>query len=306
MMMARALAAFLAIAILPIDHEGYRAAIEKWRQQHEASLKSDDGWLTVAGLYWLKEGENTVGTGLQNTFVLPWGSAPEKVGTFHFCDGKISFQALPGVGATINGRPADNAVLASDAAGPPDILRIRNLSMFVIQRGSRFGIRLKDKDDPARRRFTGLRWFPVVEEFRVTARFVPYRPPKKIAVPDILGDIEPEDCPGYVEFTIKGGKYRLDPVSSGDMLFFIFKDQTAGKETYSSGRFLYTDLPRNGEVVLDFNQAVNPPCAFTPYATCPLPPAQNNLAVRIEAGELRFGHRNGRPLPSPGTLHGNQ
>ncbi|MDR3677832.1 MAG: DUF1684 domain-containing protein, partial [Acidobacteriota bacterium] len=177
-----------------------------------------------------------------------------------------------------------------DSIGSPDVLRVRSLSMFVIHRGNRFGIRLKDKDSEARRKFTGTHWFPVAEEYRVTAKFVPYTPPRKIAVPNILGDVEQEDCPGYVEFTLKGRQYRLDPVSAGNELFFIFRDLTAGKETYPSGRFLNTAGAKNGEVVLDFNQAVNPPCAFTPYATCPLPPAQNHLPVRIEAGELRYGH----------------
>jgi uncharacterized protein (DUF1684 family) len=149
---------------------------------------------------------------------------------------------------------------------------------------------LNDKDSEARRRFAGTHWFPVAEQYRVTAKFVPYTPPKKIAVPNILGDVEQDTSPGYVEFTLKGQQLRLDPVTEEDHLFIIFKDQTAGKETYPSGRFLYADMPKNGEVVLDFNQAVDPPCAFTPYATCPLPPPQNHLSIRIEAGELRYGH----------------
>jgi len=222
--------------------------------------------------------------------VLPPGSAPEKVGTFDFHGGKTVFQAAPGVPVTVNGKPVASASLAADSAGSPDVLRIGNLSMYVIQRGSRFGVRLKDKDSEARRKFVGTRWFPVAEEYRVTAKFVPYTPPQKIAVPNILGDVDQENSPGYVEFTLQGKQLRLDPVGEGDGLFFIFKDLTGGKETYPSGRFLSADLPQNGEVVLDFNQAVNPPCAFTPYATCPLPPAQNHLPVRIEAGELRYGH----------------
>lgn len=290
MLMARVLAAALALAVLPIAPASYRAQIEKWRQQHEANLKASDGWLTVAGLFWLKDGESSMGTGRENDFVLPPGSAPEKVGTFDFHVGKTVFHATPGVAVTLNGRPVAAASLAADSAGTPDVLRIRNLSMFIIQRGSRFGVRLKDKDSEALRKFTGTHWFPVSEEYRVTAKFVPYTPPKNLAVPNILGDVDQEASPGYVEFTLKGRPYRLDPVSEGDMLFFIFKDLTAGKETYPSGRFLYTRLPQNGEVVLDFNQAVNPPCAYTPYATCPLPPAQNRLPVRIEAGELRYGH----------------
>ncbi len=258
--------------------------------ERNGKLKSDNGWLTVAGLFWLKEGESTMGTGRENDFVLRTGSAPEKVGTFDFHGGKTVFHAVPGVAVTVNGKPAATAPLAADSAGSPDVLRIGDLSMFVIQRGNRFGIRLKDKDSETLHKFTGTHWFPVAEEYRVTAKFVPYSPPKKIAVPNILGDVDQEDSPGYAEFTLQGRHYQLDPVSEGDSLFFIFKDMTAGKETYPPGRFLYTDLPKNGEVVLDFNQAVNPPCAFTPYATCPLPPAQNRLPVRIEAGELRYGH----------------
>jgi hypothetical protein len=290
MLISRVLIALLALAMLPAGQASYRAQIEKWRLQREENLKAENGWLTIAGLFWLKEGRSTMGTAAGNDFVLPPGSAPEKVGTFDFHGGKTVFQAVPGVAVTVNGKPAATASLAADSAGSPDVLGVRNLSMFVIQRGSRFGVRLKDKDSEARRRFAGTQWFPVAEEYRVTAKFVPYSPPKKIAVPNILGDVEQEDSPGYVEFRLKGRQFRLDPVSEGDVLFFIFKDLTAGKETYQSGRFLSADLPQNGEVVLDFNQAVNPPCAFTPYATCPLPPAQNHLSVRIEAGEMRYGH----------------
>ncbi|MGA2985825.1 MAG: DUF1684 domain-containing protein [Terriglobia bacterium] len=290
MLISRVLVAVLALAILPVDQASYRAQIEKWRQQREESLKAEGGWLTVAGLFWLKEGASTLGTGRENNFVLPPGSAPENVGTFDFHGGKTAFQAAPGVAVTVNGKPVAAASLSDDSAGSPDVLRVGNLSLFVIQRGSRFGVRLKDKDSEARRKFAGTHWFPVAEEYRVTAKFVPYTPPKTIAVPNILGDVEQEDSPGYAEFTLKGRQLRLDPVSEGDVLFFIFKDLTAGKETYPPGRFLYADLPKNGEVILDFNQAVNPPCAFTPYATCPLPPAQNYLPVRIEAGELRYGH----------------
>ena len=290
MLISRLITAVLALAIFPIDHASYLAQMERWRQQREESLKSENGWLTVAGLFWLKEGVSTVGASRANHFVLPAGSAPEKVGSFEFHNGRAVFTAAPGVVATVNGKPVTMAALAADTSGSADVLRIRNLSMFVIQRGNRFGVRLRDKDCEARRKFTGTHWFPVAEEYRVTAKFVPYTPAKKIAVPNILGDVEQEDSPGYAEFTLKGRQYRLDPVSEGDGLFFIFKDLTAGKETYGSGRFLSTALPQQGEVVLDYNQAVNPPCAFTPYATCPLPPAQNRLPVRIEAGELRYGH----------------
>jgi len=290
MLAPRVLIAGLAVLLLPVDKASYRAEIEHWRQQREEALMAEDGWLTVAGLFWLKEGKNTIGANRQNNFVLPEASAPEKLGTFEFHAGKTAFQAAPGVAVTVNGQPANSAPLNADSPGPPDVLRVGDLTLFVIQRGNRFGIRLKDKNSERRAEFKGTRWFPVKEEYRVTAKFVPYNPSKRISVPTIFGDIEQDPCPGYVEFTLRGRQFRLDPVSEGDGLFFIFKDQTAGKETYPSGRFLYTSLPKNGEVVLDFNRAIDPPCAFTPFATCPLPPPQNRLAVRIEAGELRYGH----------------
>jgi len=290
MPIARTLLAAFVILLLPVDQTSYQAEIDKWREQREEALKAEDGWLTVAGLYWLKEGANTVGSNRDNNFVLPEASAPPKVGTFEFHGGKTAFLAAPGVAVTVNGQSTISATLNPDSTRSPDILCVGDLTMFVIQRGSRFGIRLKDKNSQKLREFKGTHWFPVKEEYRVAGKFVPYDPPKKIAIPNILGDVEQDLCRGYVEFMLRGQPFRLEPVSEEDSLFFIFKDQTAGKETYPSGRFLYTSLPKNGVVVLDFNQAINPPCAFTPYATCPLPPPQNHLPVRIEAGELRYGH----------------
>ena len=272
------------------DDPAYRAEIEQWRARREASLKSDDGWLTVAGLFWLKHGINTVGADAGNDIELPAGSAPGKVGAFDMHDGIISFQAAAGVNPTVNNTPATAATLKPDSAGSPDILRLNDLAMFVIQRGDRHGIRLKDKNSEMRKTFTGLKFFPVKEEYRVKAKFVPYDPPKSIPVPNILGQVEETPSPGYVAFTLNGHQVRLDPVTEDDTLFLIFKDLTSGMETYPPGRFLNTEMPKNGEVILDFNKAYNPPCAFTPYATCPLPPDQNKLQIAIEAGELRYGH----------------
>ncbi|HEV2350103.1 MAG TPA: DUF1684 domain-containing protein [Terriglobia bacterium] len=268
----------------------YQAEIEKWRHEREVGLKADGGWLTVAGLFWLKEGENTVGAGPSNAIVLPKGSAAASVGVFEFHDGQTQFQAAPGVHILVNGNPATLATLKSDTSDAPDMIQAGDLTMFVIQRGKRFGIRLRDKNSAMRKAFTGLKFFPPDQRYRVVAKFTPYHPPKKIPIPNILGDTEEEASPGYVEFTLNGHACRLDPVTEGDTLFFIFKDLTSGKETYPSGRFLNTPMPENGEVTLDFNKAYNPPCAFTPYATCPLPPKQNQLAIRIEAGERRYGH----------------
>ena len=167
------------------------------------------------------------------------------------------------------------------------MLELGRLSLHVIERGGRLGIRLKDRESPLRKAFTGLSWFPIDERYRVVARFVPYDPPKALKVPNVLGNVTPMPSPGRAEFTIDGKAVQLDGVleePDATELFFIFRDQTSGHETYGAGRFLYADLPKDGKLVLDFNKAYNPPCAFTPYATCPLPPPQNRLPVRIEAG----------------------
>ncbi len=293
-MCPRLVAAMLFAVVLTAESDTratYESEILQWQHEREASLKSANGWLTVAGLFWLKEGRNTVGTAASNRIVLPAGSATADLGWFDFENGAVAFQSAPGVmGVTVNGKPVRSARLKSDADGQPDVVRVQALTMFVIKRGDRYGIRLKDSNSPLLKRFTGLRYFPVQSKYRVKAKFVAYSPPRKIAVPNVLGQVDQEDCPGYVEFTLEGKTLRLDPIAAGDELFFVFRDQTSTTETYHSGRFLDAAMPHDGEVVLDFNQAVNPPCAFTPYATCPLPPKQNVLPIPIRAGELRYAH----------------
>jgi uncharacterized protein (DUF1684 family) len=283
------LAAFAVLLVTPAQ-PSYKAQIEQWRERRVHALTSDDGWLTVAGLFWLKEGKNTVGAAPGNDIVLPKGSAPDVVGTFEFHNGFTTFAAAPGAKVSVDGKPSTAAALKQDTSGKPDIIQVRALTMYVIQRGTRFGIRLKDRNSERRKEFTGIKYFPIHEAYRVKARFVPYNPPKKIPVLNILGDTSEEPSPGYVEFKLNGRDCRLVPIEEDSFLFFIFKDLTSGKETYPPGRFLYADAPKNGEVILDFNKAFNPPCAFTPYATCPLPPAENHLPIRVEAGELRYGH----------------
>jgi uncharacterized protein (DUF1684 family) len=234
----------------------YQAGIVKWRQQKEAELKADGGWLTVTGLFWLKEGENRV------------ERAP---GVFELHEGKTRFRADTG---------------AITEMGPEASVAAGDLSFSVIERSGRYGVRLKDKNSKLRADFSGQSWFPVRESYRVQARFVSYEQQKFMAVPNILGDTLQLPSPGYAAFKLDGREFRLDPVIEDKELFFVFRDLTAGKETYPAGRFLYTELPHDGRVELDFNKAENPPCAFTAYATCPLPPRQNILTVRIEAGEM--------------------
>jgi hypothetical protein len=253
----------------------YRSEIAAWRQKREAGLRSDGGWLTVTGLFWLREGANRFGTNAANEIVLPNG--PAQAGVFDLHHGRVT--------AKVNGSSREMK------ADTDDLVPVGRLRLYVIQRGDRFGIRLKDPDSQYLKDFHGLEYFPAREEYRVAARFVPA--PRKIPIANIVGQTEMDDCPGYAEFQLQGKQFRLYPVleePGAQELFFIFRDETAGKETYGAGRFLYTDLPKDGSVVLDFNRAYNPPCAFTPYATCPLPPKENRVAVRIEAGEKKYGH----------------
>jgi uncharacterized protein (DUF1684 family) len=253
----------------------YQDEIQRWRAQREAGLKADGGWLTVAGLFWLHEGANPYGTNPSNPVVLPHGTAPAQAGVFELRGGEVTAVAN---GTRLKLRPDSN-----------DSVSLGSVQLFVIKRGDRYGIRMKDANSSFRKEFRGLHWFPVDPAYRITARFV--SEPRKIPVLNVLGQTEQQDCPGYAEFTVAGKPVRLYAVlePGAQQLFFIFRDSTSGRETYGAGRFLYAPMPQDGKVVLDFNRAYNPPCAFTPYATCPLPPKVNRLAVRIPAGELKYG-----------------
>ena len=264
----------LAVASLPLLIAAtYADDIAAWRKQREDRLKAPGGWLSVAGLFWLHEGANTFGTDAANEIVLPDG--PARAGVFNLSQSKVTVK--------MDGAERE---LWPDSA---DVAKAGRLSLSVIQRGEKFGIRLKDPDSEYRRAFRGLEAYSTSEEYRVTAKWV--AEPAKIPILNVLGQTEDMQSPGYAAFQLHGREYRLRPVletPDAQELFFIFRDQTSGKETYGAGRFLYTQLPKDGRVVLDFNKAYNPPCAFTPYATCPLPPPENRLAVRIEAGEKKY------------------
>jgi uncharacterized protein (DUF1684 family) len=284
---------WLAQQLPPVTATGdaYRREIETWRAERQARLQSDGGWLSVAGLYWLAPGMNRFGSDRSNQLVLP-ARAPPRAGSFRLESGRVTVEAIPGVTLTLAGKPIARAELRSDAAGPPDVVSLGDLTMQVIARGDRLGIRLKDPRSPARQNFKGLSWFPVRPEYRVSARFVAHPAPVSITVPTVIGTAESMPSPGSALFEIGGKSLRLDPVlEAGEtQLFFIFRDATSGQSTYGGGRFLYADPPKDGRVVLDFNKASSPPCAFTPYATCPLPPSQNRLPIAVEAGELGAGH----------------
>jgi uncharacterized protein len=268
----------------------YQMEIQKWRDERLTELKSDDGWLTVVGLFWLKEGRNRIGSDSANEVVLPAGSAPKQLGVLDFQKGKITLRVEKGVKVSVNDQPVSEFELQAGKQGKPDTVRFGELSFFVIKRGDRYGVRVKNKRSRQRLEFAGLKHFPARESYRIRARFVAYDKPKVIEIANIIGDVAEMESPGYVLFALNGREVRLEPVAEGKQLFFIFRDLTSGKTTYPAGRFLYADLPQGDTVVLDFNKAINPPCAFTSFATCPLPPPQNHLKVAIEAGEQTYHH----------------
>lgn len=272
----------------------YEAEILRYRADREAALRADDGWLTVAGLFFLQPGANPFGSDPSNAVVLPAGRAPARAGVFYLDDGVVRVEVAEGVTVTLDGRPVTRAALRPAESGrPADTLVLGRLSLFVHRSGDRLAIRLRDLDSEIRRAFRGCRWYPVNPGYRVVGRFIPYERPQERRVPNILGDLERYVSNGVVAFTLHGREYRLEAFESsgarGRRLFFVFRDATSGHETYHTARFLYADPPQeDGRVVLDFNKAYNPPCAFNPYTTCPLPPPQNILPVRIEAGELDY------------------
>lgn len=272
--------------------DAYRAEIRQFQAQRTAGVQAEDGWLTVAGLFWLKPGPNLAGSAPGSDVLLP-PKAPARLGVFDLNDGRVTFAPDPAAHITSAGKHL--GTMAVEAPQDDETaLAVRDLRLFVIQREDRFGVRMRDLKSAARRGFTGLKFFPVRPAYRMRAAFVPYEQPRKVTVPNVLGQALEMTSPGYVTFTLAGRSLRLEPVYETDEksdLFFIFKDQTSRDLTYGAGRFLHTPLPRNGIVDLDFNRAYNPPCAYTDFATCPLPPKQNQLDVRIEAGELAYHPR---------------
>ncbi|MSV34901.1 MAG: DUF1684 domain-containing protein [Bryobacterales bacterium] len=284
----------LALAALAAD-PAYQRYIAEWRARQEAALKAEDGWLTVVGLDWLKEGENRVGSHPNFEVRLP-KAAPDKVGTLTLRAGKVRFRPEKGVAVTFNGTPAFETELKPDVTPRYDKLAVGRIKFFVIQREQRFGVRIKDNDSAARRQFSGLQWFPVDESWKVPAKYVPYDKPRKFAFETLAGLREEAEAPGYVTFQRAGKEHRLEPVADGAEFWFVMRDQTSGKTTYGASRFLYAPMPkagiaRPGTLEIDFNKAENPPCVFTDYATCPLPPPQNRLPVAVTAGEMMYGKR---------------
>lgn len=269
----------------------YVKQIEKWDQRRVERLKADDGWLNLVGRFWLKPGENTFGISKDNNVVIESPKLPDHIGTFLFKDSSVIFKANDGVNVLLNGEPVKEVLMIDDQKADMTVLQIGSIKFNLIIRDTLYGIRARDLNSELVKNFKGIERFPIDESWNINARFEPYDPPKEIAVPNVLGQISKEKSPGAVVFERDGKTYKIDAVDEGgDKLFLIIADETSGEETYGGGRFMYVDKPDSlGSVMLDFNKAYNPPCVFTKYATCPLPPEQNYLKLKIEAGEKMYG-----------------
>jgi len=267
----------------------YLQTINEWHAKRTENLKKENGWLNLVGLYWLKPGENTFGSAKDNDIVFP-GNAPAFIGTLILNDSIVTIHVKPEVKVLHDSLEVDEMNLRHDLSGSPTVLKLDTFRWFILKRGEKYGVRLRDLNAPLLKEFNGIERFPVNEDWRIEADFIPYESPKKIMVPNILGAFDEEMVSGKLRFTLQGKEFNLDPIDSGDKLFIIFADETNGESTYGAGRFLYSDKPdSSGKVILDFNKAYNPPCVFTKYATCPLPPEQNRLATKITVGEKNFG-----------------
>jgi len=264
----------------------YQDEVLQWRQQVEASLRGEESWLSLAGLFWLTLGENSIGCGRGCNILLPEGTAPDAAGVIDFHGTQAVFRAAPGVAAYVGAERVETLVMQPDVSGLPTRVRISDVTFVIVRRGQRWGLRVWNRNHPARTAFPGRRWYPVDESYRVPARYERYDPPRPIMITNVLGDAEPTPCPGHVDFALKGAPIRLLVTDCDEEgLFLVFADLTNGKTTYPPGRFLATGPVEGEQVTLDFNRAYSPPCAFTPHATCPLPPTENHLTIAIEAGE---------------------
>ncbi|MFP5262036.1 MAG: DUF1684 domain-containing protein [Blastocatellia bacterium] len=272
------------------DQSSYAEEIEKWRKGRVEELTGEDGWLSLVGLYWLGPGKNRFGGDASNEIALPKDKAPAQAGTLWLDGGQVRLEVNPGVVVTNEGEAVTSLALKSDAEGKPTRLTLGTLTFYVIKRGERLGLRVKDKQSPARFHFPGIKTYPLDPKWRIEARFEAYDPPKQIPIVNVLGMTQNQPSTGAVVFEVGGKPYRLDAIQEGsNKLFIIFADKTNGRATYGAGRYLYTSGPgADGKLIIDFNKSENPPCAFTSYATCPLPPRQNRLPFPVEAGELKY------------------
>ena len=271
--------------------------VESARARRAERLKAPTGWLTLVGLDWLNDGKNTLGSAADNNIVL--AKAPAHLGSITLAKGKATLALDASASATIDGAKKSSAELLDDGHDKPTTVAFSSVSFYLVQRGDKFGLTRQGQRRPIRARiFWASTFFDIDPSWRVEAQWEAYNPPHEIQEPNILGQMDKVIVPGAAVFERGGKTYRVEPVieTPGDTkLFLVFADRTSGRESYGAARFLYTEAPKDGKVVLDFNLAYNPPCAFTPYATCPLPTQQNRLDLRVTAGEKKYrgGHEEG-------------
>jgi uncharacterized protein (DUF1684 family) len=267
----------------------YEKEILKFRAERETRLRENDrSWLALAGLFWLEEGSNTFGSDSSNNIQLENASVPAKAGVFQYKNNVVTLKVNEGVEISCNGLEASSKILHTDIEETPDFLEMGSILMVAIKRGKNCLIRVWDRDNPGRKNFIGLKHFPINPDYCITADFIPYDPPRLMKIRDVIGEEYEVEFPGFAIFTLGGKECRLEAEKTDNGLFFNFYDPTNGNGSYPGGRFLTTDPPKDREMVIDFNMAFNPPCAYTDYATCPLPPSQNRLPVRIPAGEMIY------------------
>lgn len=264
----------------------YQAEIAEWRKKYDRDLRSETGPLYLIARHNVPEGRIEIGSDASSRIALP-DRAPKRVGAVERLGDKVTFDPAAGIVVKLNGQPMSGpAVLRTGPAPKPsDRLEFGDFRIAVSVLEGTCQLAVRDRQSPYLKSFHGAVWFAVNTGYRVEAAFTPYAQPKGLKIPDTTGRARPMQAPGYVTFRLNGETLRLDPVVSGNELFFMFKDRTSGRETYGVGRFLDAEMPKNGKVVLDFNKAYNPYCAFNPYSSCPIPPRQNTLITRVEAGE---------------------
>jgi uncharacterized protein (DUF1684 family) len=271
-------------------NEQYEQNVIKWRQEVDANLRRENGWLALAGLFWLRKGTNIVGSNPDSDIILP-KRAPARLGTLEFDGNNVTLDVEDDTHVEVNGTATKSALLDADQEDVPSFITFADIRLVVVRRSKGVGIRLWDNTREERRLFPPRQWYPVKESMRVPARYTRYQTPKVVKMPDILGAILDEPMQGFVSFDLNGKKHELMVEELPDRRLFIqFMDLTNGNPTYPSGRYHYTDVHENGKVFIDFNKAYSPPCAFTDYATCTFPPQENHLNVAIEAGEIYPRH----------------
>lgn len=272
----------------PTDFE---KEILKFRSERETRLRENErSWLALAGLFWLEEGNNTFGSDASNDIQLQSASVPARAGFFQYRNDAVTLRVNDDVSITCNGVDVKSKILRADIDENPDFLEVGSMIIVMIRRGKNCLIRVWDRDNPGRKNFTGLKHYPINPDYRITATFIPYDPPRILKIRDVIGEEYEVEFPGFAIFTMGGKECRLEAEQTEGGLFFNFYDPTNGNGSYPGGRFLTTPPPSDRELVMDFNMAYNPPCAYTDYATCPLPPSQNRLPVRIPAGEMIYRH----------------